>query len=229
MFVGCEKNNNPISEDGGNSIPLISIEGRINDWHYGGNRYVVLMYRDSQFFPHTTATSQIDSVGRFFLENLGSLPESSQGTTVYPSESEYVKFIDNSFTCTDSSAKFIWGQFEVMGNCSSQGYCGWIARTSYDFNQRISQPGDFDVTYIYATKDVKLNGTVKARIYAGNDTTEIEETYHYNATYQRGWNQQIKLYVAQDVFKDSNKTVYSYEYSLTSNEPYQGKWFYYGN
>lgn len=204
-----------------------SLTGQITGWKYGAGRYITLQYRDSQNFVQTCASSKIDSTGRFSLQNLGSPPQSASGGAVYPSEDQYTKFLDNTFSCTDSSAKFIWGQLEVMGDTFTP-YVGWVGRTSYDFNKRSALGGDFDVSYFYVTKDVKLSGTIRARTYAG-DTTDIQDITHFDLSFIRGWNQQVRIYSAQTMFKDSNKTVYGNEYILTNYEPYVGMWIYYGN
>ena len=223
LLIGCSNPSGPNSES---STTVTILSGQIAGWTNGNGRNIALVYRDSLGQQGISSSATIDSKGFVSLQNLTSPPLSSLGSLIYPSL-QGMKVLENTFSCTDSSALRIWCQLEV-GNGTSPPWTGTVWRESYALNQ-IPKDGDFDVSYFYITKDVKLDGTVAVRSYAGTDTTEIEEIVHYNLDFKKGWNQQVRLYSSQRVFKDSITTVYSNEYSVTNNEPYKGKWIYYGN
>ena len=98
---------------------------------------------------------------------------------------------------------------------------------SYNISQPIKN-GDFFVQYCFVTKDVNLNGTIRSRVNVANDSSQVETITHYDLSFKKGWNQEVSRILSQNVFTDSNKTVYSTKYSLTNDEPYLGKWVYIG-
>ena len=223
-LAGCNNPTSPNSE-GPKSITFLS--GQIEGWNYGTHRYIALEYLDSTNLLLTCSSSKIDFSGHFSLVNLKAPSPLSESLPVYPLEGgAYTELLEDTFACSDSSANIIWGELLVWNDTSSS-WVGGVGRVNYN----ISQPeknGDFVVQYCFVTKDVNLNGTIRSRVKVSNDSSQVETITHYDLSLTKGWNQEVSRILSQNVFTDSNKTVYSTEYSLTNNEPDLGKWIYIG-
>ncbi len=225
ILLGCSSPTSPSSQ---NSATIAYLSGQIDAWNYGSNRHIVLSTSDASNVVRINSTSKIDLTGRFSLQNLTSPPASVKG---FPSYFLLYAFgeeiLENTLACSDSSSIIINGELRV-GNDSTSYWLGLVNRESGGVNW-LEKSGDFIVKYWYATKDVKLSGTIKVRNQAGPDSTRLEQIFQYDLFFARGWSQEVYSLVSQRVYIDSGKTITSIVYSYTNYEPYQGKWIYSGN
>jgi hypothetical protein len=226
-LAACKKEDNPIAS-GGSSAPIAVVNGQIDGWSYGSGRHIVLTYLNTLFIPVPVSIAGIDSRGYFELTGLGVPSSSPLSQAVYPSENISVKHVENTFSCTDSSAKLIYGQFMVTNDTSKWQWLGSVERSNFRTGERAEGSGDYIVNFIYSTRDVKLSGNIRSRSY-DNDSTGNEYIYHYNLTLNRGWNQQVRIYVAHKIYKELNRTIESKEFTYTNDEPFIGLWSYLGN
>ena len=227
----CTRNAGPTSPGNGLSAHIESISGHISNWTHGDQRFISLCFPDSQMMTRISSTSAIDLNGNFTLSNLSAASPHAWGTAPYPTEQLYFNFIENTLTCSDSSVILVPGQMQVSASAPSnlflEDWLGYVWKATYD-TTRAMQPGDYEVSYVYATKDLVLTGTVKTSIRIPTDTTEIRHIMHYDLNFVQGWNQQIRTLLTQRSIQDSSRIVHEAEYSLVGFDPGSAKWIYLG-
>ena len=189
FLLGCS---NPSGPNSGSSAAITIISGQLVGWTYASGHNIALLYQDSLGVQRIASSSNIDSRGDFSLQNLARPPQLSWGFAIYPSANEYAKILENTFSCTDSSAILVASQLNI-GVPASTTWIGIAQRANYNTSQ-MPKDGDFDVTYYYVTKDVKLSGTLRGRYSNGVDTIENEVIFHYTEKFTKGWNKEVRLY-----------------------------------
>jgi hypothetical protein len=224
ILIGCT---GPTSPGSGNHAAIPSLVGQIDAWKYGGDRHIILVAPDSPEVAQI-CNSKIDLAGDFSLQYLGPPPTSAAFFPSYfllPGLGQEI--IENTLACSDSSAMIISGQL-FLGNDSSSSWLGYVTRESRSVNL-FGTIGDFRANYYYASKEVNLTGTIKIRDFFGSDSVGLEQIYQYDLFFVKGWNEEVKSITSQSVYTDSGKTITSFVYSYTNEEPAGGKWIYIGN
>ena len=229
IVTGCTHTTGPNSDSNQYSAHIDSIAGQIDNWGHTDLWYISLTYRDSLMNIGISSTSSIDPNGQFSLNSLNPPPPHSPGTVPYPTENDLVEFLENNLTCSDSSAILVPGQLLVCphrpNDVIPNDWLGNVWKATYT-SLSPRQPGDHDVAYLYATKDVDLSGTLK--VATRNGDREFRQIFHYGLHYALGWNQCVHSFIAARTYVDSNMTIDEAEYSLSSIELSPGKWIYSG-
>lgn len=231
----CDENN-PVDPYGFTS-EVYSIHGKLNEWNLGSNKNVILLGAGEIWNSDKVySTSEIDSYGNFSLNNLDSPTEAMFLNPVYPRFSDEVIFIRNTLTCSDSSAKKVWGYLVItLEDDTSLTNKGRIYRRNFNdwfyFSDDSVKAGDFIVEFIYADKDARLSGTIEYDYTQTYTNRKYHYTFEYNLNLKKGWNKEVTLVKSQVVSSDSGYTKIVTTRSVTNYEPRGGRWdySYYGN
>jgi hypothetical protein len=228
-IIGCKEDNsvNPIVEES----PLITtFGGQFVKWTKGGNhRILFLGANDIWNSDKIYASSSIDTNGNFSLKNLD-LPSTYMFlNTAYPKFVDSLTFQENTFNCSDSTAKVVFGVLIIVKDTSNSRVAE-VYRQNFSYNYYLNidslKTGDFMTEYIYVDKDVNLKGKLKYFYYDPNSKIESRMTLNYNLKYKKGWNKKVTYIVSQNVLRETNKTIITAEHNYTNSEPSQAKWYY---
>lgn len=227
LINSCNENN-PVDSIGTTS-EVYSIYGKLNGWDLGSNKNVVFL--NAWNSDDVYAASGIDSYGNFILNNLDSPAESMFLNPVYPRISSEANIIRNTLTCTDSTAKKVWGDLIiVLADDTSLTYKGIISRRNFNdpfyFSDESLKHGDFFVEFLYADKDAGLNGIVEYEYSDIYLNIKSHVTREYNLNLKKGWNKQVTLVKFQEVSGDSGFTKINTVRSISNYEPSGGRWYY---
>ena len=231
VLVNSCTENNPVDPYGITS-EVYSISGNLNGWNLGSNKNVIFLGDgDIRNSDKVYSTSKIDSNGNFSLNNLDSPAEVMFMNPVYPRFSDDAIFIHNTLTCSDSSAKQVWGYLVItLANDTSLSNRGRIYRRNFNdwfyFSDDSVKPGDFIVDFIYADKDARLYGTIEYEYTDDNFNKKGHFTLDYNVNLKKGWNKEVTLVKFQEVSSDSGYTKIITTRSVTNYEPMGGRWDY---
>lgn len=233
VLINSCKENNPVDSIG-NTGEVYLIYGKLNGWDLGSNKKVVFLNVWS--IDKVYSSSRIDSQGNFFLTNLDSPTEVTFMNPVYPRFSEDANIFRNTLTCSDSTAKKVWGYLAiVLADDTSLTNKGYISRRNFNdsfyINDDSLKHGDFYVEFVYADKDAGLNGTVEYEYTNIYSNSKNHVTLEYNLNLKKGWNKEVTLVKSQEVSSDSGFTKIITERSISNYEPYGGRWdyIYYGD
>lgn len=235
LINSCDENN-PVDPFGFTS-EVYSINGKLNGWNLGSNKNVIFLGAgDIWNSDKVYSNSKIDSNGNFVLNNLDSPTEAMFMNPVYPLFSDEAIFIRNTLTCSDSSAKRVWGYLVItLANDTTLTNKGRIYRRNFNdsfyFSDDSVKSGDFIIEYIFADKDARLSGIIEYDYTHINLSKKYHFTLEYNLNLKRGWNKEITLVKYQKVSSDSGFTKIVTTRSISNFEPIGGRWdySYYGN
>ena len=155
---------------------------------------------------------------------------------VYPQFSDEAIFTRNTLTCSDSSAKRVWGYLVItLSDDTSLTNKGRIYRRNFNdwfyFSDDSVKSGDFIVEYIYADKDARLNGIIEYEYTDINFNKKGHFILEYNLNLKKGWNKEVTLVKSQEVSSDSGFTKIVTTRNISNYEPNGARWdySYYGN
>lgn len=235
FFLSCEENN-PVDPYGQTSQVYV-ISGNLNGWNLGSNKNVIFLgaheiWNSDKIY----SVSEIDSDGNFYLKNLGSPSDVMFLNPVCPQFSEEIYLIRNTLTCSDSSARKVWGYLVItLADDTSFTNKGDINRRNFNdwfyFSDDSVKSGDFIVEYIFADKNARLYGTIEYEYTNVYSNKKYHFTLEYNMNYQKGWNKEITQVKYQQVCTDSGFTNVVSTRSISNYEPIGARWdySYYGN
>jgi len=225
-FINSCDENNPINPFGSTS-QIYSISGKIEGWHLGSDKEVILLGNESA--TEVFAKSKIDSEGNFNLLKL-SAPTEILYNTVNPQFSNE-GIINNTINCSDSSAKKILGYLcivmagDTTNNIIGRIYEGKFSDTTI-INENSFNTGDFNINYVYADKDVNVSGEIETHY---TDTYQNKEYHYYvdyNLCYKKGWNKEVRIMKSKEILSDSLHLKINSEVSYSNSEPNGSYWIY---
>jgi len=236
VLINSCSETNPVDPYGITS-EVNTINGKLNGWNLGKNKNVIFLGAGEIWNSDKVySTSKIDSNGNFRLNNLSAPTEVMFMNPVYPRFSDEVSFIRNTLTCSDSSAKKVWGYLVItFAGDTSLTNKGRIYRRNFNdwfyFSDDSVKAGNFIVEYIYTDKDARLSGTIEYNYNHNYTDRKYHYTYEYNLNLKKGWNKEVTLVKYQEVSSDSGYTKIVTTRSVTNYEPIGGRWdySYYGN
>ena len=226
-IIGCDDNSvNPLDS----SALVTSFRGQFVDWNKGANhRILFLGANDVWNSDKIYAAAQIDSNGDFSIKNFDIPSTSFLVNHAYPYYMEGTEFLENSLTCSDSTAKVVFGVLIIVRDTSNMRVAE-VYRQNFDYNFYLNEEqlkyGDFMSEYIYVDKDVNLKGKVKYIYDSPYFNRETRMTYNYSLNYKKGWNRRVTYIVSYDVSNDNGKTIITAEVSYINFEPTFGSWHY---
>lgn len=197
LINSCTKNN-PVDPYGITS-EVSSISGKLTGWDQGSNKNVIFLGANEIWNSDKVySTSQIDVDGNFRLNNLDTPNETMFMNPVYPRFSDDAIIIRNSLTCSDSSAKQVWGYLVItLANDTSLSNIGRIYRRNFNdwfyFSADSVKSGDFIVDFIYSDQDVRLSGTIEYEYTHVYYNIKGHYTLDYNVNLKKGWNKEVTL------------------------------------
>jgi hypothetical protein len=226
-IIGCKDNSvNPYDES-----PLVnSLQGKFVNWTKGeGHRILFLGANDVWNSDKIYGYSKIDSNGYFSIRNFDIPSTSFLVNTAYPVYMDGTEFQENSLTCSDSSAKVVYGVLIIVKDTSNMRVAE-VYRQNFDYNfwlnEELLKYGDFMSEYIYSDKDVSLKGKVKYIYNSPYFNRESRMTYNYNLNFKKGWNRRVTYIFSYNVTNENGKTVITAEINYINFEPSFGSWHY---
>lgn len=216
--------------DGTSSVDFIY--GKLNRWEYGSGKSVMLLgayeiWNSDKIY----SISPIDSNGNFFLGNLDVPGQKMFMNPAYPRFSEESIRVRNTFKCSDSTARQVWGHLVITNNSDTSHYPkGRINRRNFNdwyyYSADSIKAGDFYAEYIYVNKDVNLSGLIENNYYDKYFNTKGNYTYEYNLNLKKGWNKQVVMIKNNEVNRDSSFLYIKRHYYYSNIEPKGAIWDY---
>ena len=226
--TGCDDNSVDPSDS---STSLTSLHGKFVNWNKGANhRILFLGANDVWNSDKIYASARIYSTGYFFIKNFDNPSTSFIVNQAYPNYMDGTEFQENSVTCSDSTAKVVYGVLIIVKDTSNQRVAE-VYRQNFNYNfyldEELLKSGDFMSEYIYADRDVDLKGKVKYIYDSPYFNKEWRMTFQYDLNFKKGWNRRVTYIVAYNVSYDNGKTIVTAEINYINYEPSPGDWHYY--
>ena len=226
-FLGCKDESVSPSEI---SSLVTSFEGKFVNWTKGDNhRILFLGANDVWNSDKIYGSSQIDSNGYFGVRNFDIPSASFLVNTAYPVYMDGTQFQENSLICSDSTAKVVYGVLIIVKDTSNNRVAE-VYRQNFNYNFYLNEillkSGDFMSEYIYADRDLNLNGKVKYVYDSPYFNRESRMTYNYNLSLKRGWNQRIMYIVSYNVSNEGGKEIVTAEINYINLEPTKADWYF---
>lgn len=209
---------------------VYSIGGKIERWYLGNDKNVIFIgageiWNSDKIY----SSSSIDSNGNFMLKNLDNPTKIMFMNPTYPLFPDSTIITHNTLSCSDSSAKQVWGHLVItLASDSTLDPKGHIYRRNFNdwfyFSDDSVKSGDFYVEYIYSDKNVILKGNIEY-IYNNIYYDKIEHfTLMYDLILKEGWNKKVTLIKSQEVTHESSLTKIIGTRSISNHEPEGAIW-----
>lgn len=227
MASGCKDNpSEPVKPDNNSNSGLVtSIKGKLPGWNLGTGYRMMFLVRGTMSEPDTVySVSEISADGQFTLSNLKMVYSTIFYDPVYWQYYSGIEFIENTFACSDSSARVCLGAFYIAKDTAripsmeagNQNFTGMYYSGNYK-----PKTGDVITEYYYADRDVTATGKI-TRVYKSETTYTV--TRNYDLNFKKGWNRKVTTVNLYDEHKTGDTIFVKIEYTYSTGGEGTADW-----